>query len=350
VRAEADQPDGAEREQAEHGGPRHLPAFAPARRCEHEERQRQAGRDLDADADDECCRRGAKARVGPRRQRQGRGEHHHDQRVVVRAADRQYEQHGVQPDERRGPAPRVPQLACGARDQRDGGEAGNDGDRLERPQPAGQAERRGGVAGEREQRPVGGVLVRPADEPEDFVAGGLCGHVGVRVKSVQPSEAGEAEVAEDILGDQRRPEQQDYVRSDDRRDQGAHRQRARECEHEQIARAHDQRQRLKAARTDRHAQALQRAGHPARPAAAAARHVLRRFPGGAGDREEGRHDDAQQSEQAEHARDRGRAARGRAAGAAQTTAGAASGFGRHARQGRGGRHRLIVTSSRRAGV
>jgi hypothetical protein len=348
--AEADQSDGAEREQAEHGRECDLPAFAPARGREHEERQHEAGADLDAHADDE--RRGGrtKARAGPGGERQRGGEHHHDQRVVVRAADRQHEQDGVQPEERGGPATRVSELAGGARDEGDRREARGDGERLERPQAAGEAERGGGVAGEREQRPVGRMLVGPADEPEDFVAGGLGGDVRVRVQAVQRSQASEAEVAEHVLGDQRRPQQQDRVRGEDRRDDRAHRQRARARQHEQVAGAHDQRQRLKGPRAEAHAQAFQRAGHPAGPATAAPRHVLRRFPGSAGDGEEGRHDDARQAEQAECARNPRGAARGRAPAAAQAMPGAGGGVDRHARQGRGGRHRLIVTSRRQAGV
>ena len=349
--AKADQPDGTEREQAEHGGSGHLPPFAPARGREHEERQHQAGRDLDADADHE--RRGGCAKAGarPGGERKRRGEHHQDQRVVVRPADGQHEQHRVQPDERSGPATRASQLARGARDEGDRGQARGDGDGLERPQAASKPEWRGGVAGECEQRPVGRVLVGPADEPEDFIARGLGGGVRVRVQPVQRAQAGKAQVAEHVLRDQRRSQQQDRVCAKDRRNHSAHRQRARDRQHEQVARAHDQRQRLKAARADTHAQALERAGHPSGPAAAAAGHVLRRFPGCAGDHEEGRHDDPQQGEQPERPRNRRRAARGWAAGAAQATAGAARGIGRHARQGRGGRrHRPIVTSSRQAGV
>jgi hypothetical protein len=350
VRAEADQSERTERQQTEHRRPCHLPAFAPARGSEHEERQHQAGRDLDANADDERSGGGSKARVGPRGQSQRGSEHHHDQRVVVRPADREHEQHWVQSDECSGPATRLPELAGGARDEGDGAEARGDGERLERPQAAGEPERRGGIAGEREQRPVGGMLIRPAEEPDDFVAGGLRGHVRVRVQSVQRAEAGEAEVAEHVLGDQWRAQQQNRVCGEDRGDQRAHRQRACERQHQQIARAHDQRQRLKATGADAHAQAVQGAGQPAGPAAAAARHVLRRFTGGPGDRQEGRNDDPQQPEQGQRAGDRSGAARGRAAGAARAMAGAAGDIDRHARQGRGGRHRLIVTSRSQAGV
>ena len=133
VRAEADQPDGSEREQAEHGGTRHLTTFAPPRGCEHEERQHQTGGDLDAHADDERSSGGTKAGAGPRGESQRRREHHHDQRVVVCPANREHEQHGVEPDERGSPAARLPELAGGARDEGDGDEARDDGERLEGP-------------------------------------------------------------------------------------------------------------------------------------------------------------------------------------------------------------------------
>jgi hypothetical protein len=351
VRAEADEPERAERQQAEHGGAEHPAAFAPARGCEHEEGQREARRDLDADAHDERARGGAKTRAGAGGERQRGGEHHRDQRVVVRAANCQHEQHRVQPDERDRPAPRLAQLGGGARDERHRREARSDGDGLQRPQPTGEAERRGGVAEQREQRAVRRVLIRPADEPEDFVAGRLRCHVRVRIEAVQRAQAREAEIAEDVLGDQRRPQQQDHVRGEHRRDERAQRQGAGERQREQVAGAHDQRERLKAARADAHAQALQRSGQPRRPPAAAPGHVLRGFAGGAcGDQEDG-YDNARKPEQAQRTRDRGGLAPcGRAARGAQATVGAAGARDGRTRQGRGGRHRLIVTSSARAGV
>ena len=58
----------------------------------------------------------------------------------------------------------LPAAPRGARDQRDRAEARQHGERLECPQPAGQPERHEGVAEQREQRAVGGVLVGPAEE------------------------------------------------------------------------------------------------------------------------------------------------------------------------------------------
>ncbi len=91
MRAEAHQGERAKRQQAEHGGGEHPSPFAPALRCEHEEGQRKPGRDLDADAHDERACGRAKARAGTRGERQRGGEHHCDQRVVVRAADGEHE-------------------------------------------------------------------------------------------------------------------------------------------------------------------------------------------------------------------------------------------------------------------
>jgi hypothetical protein len=349
VRAEPDQPDSAERQQTAERRNGDPPSLAPARRRQHDERQRQPGGDLDADAGRESPRGRAKARARPGRERERGGERRHDQRVVVRATDGEHEQHGVQTHERDRRSPRPAQLARGASHQRDGRQARADGHGLERPQAARQAQRRGRVAGHGEQRPIGRVLVWPADEPEHFVAGCLRGDVRIGVESVQRAESREAEIAEHVLGDQRRSQQQDRVRRDDRRDDRSHRQRAREGQGEQIARAHDEREGLKGARADTHAKTLQRAGQPRRPAAAASGHVLRRFARGAGGGEQDRHDDPRQAEQAERALYRGGASRRRAARGAGP-AGAKWRADLCARQSRGGRHRVIVASSARAGV
>ncbi len=119
VRAEADHADCAERQEAEHGRHRHSPALTPVARREHDERQHQAGRDLHADAHHQRSRGRAKARARAGAQGQRRREHHQHQRVVVRAADRQHEQHRVEPDECRRPSPRLPEPPRRARDERD---------------------------------------------------------------------------------------------------------------------------------------------------------------------------------------------------------------------------------------
>jgi hypothetical protein len=351
VAAEADQADRAEHDERERGALERSAPIARARRAEQHERQRQAGRDLHTDAGHERGRACAKARRGAGRQRQGARKREQDQRVVVRTAHGEHEQHGIEPDEGRRPAARLAEAPRGHRDERNGAEAREHGERLERPQPAGEAERHEGVADQREQRPVGGVLVGPAEEREDFVARGLRGDVGVGVESVQRAEPGEADVAEHVLGDQRRPEQEERVgRHHGRRDR-AQAERARGQQHEQIARAHDQAERLKAARADAHAEPFQRPGQPADPAAAARGDVLRRFPRRAGRRQEGARDDAEQPEQPERPQQPAAAgsrlsARGGLTAACKRWRGPC----RRAGRGRGDRHRPIVASSAQAGV
>ena len=257
--AEADQAKHAEREQAQRGRGRGAPALTPGGGREQQERQHQAGGHLDADAGHECGSAGAQARACPGSQGEGAGEREQDQGVVVRASDSEHEQHRVQADERDGRASRVPEPPGGAPDQRDRREAAGCGQRLERPQATGQAERSGAVARECEQGSVGGVLERPADERKDFVAGGLGRHVRIGVEAVQGAHAREAEVAEHVLGEQRGAEQQDHVRGQDRGGDRGHRQRAREHEHEQVARADDEHERLEAARVEGDVQACKRA-------------------------------------------------------------------------------------------
>jgi hypothetical protein len=246
VAAEADQADRAEHEEPERGALERPPSFARARRAEQHERQRQAGGHLHADARHE--RRGSRTKTWLRagRERQCARQREQDQRVVVRAAHGEHEQHGIEPDERRCPAGRLPQAPGGACDERYGAEARQHGERLERPQPAGQPERNEGVAEQREQRTVGGVLVGPAEEREYFVARRLRGDMCVRIEAVQRAESREADVAEHVLGNQRRSEQEDRVcRHDGGRDR-AQAKRAGGEQHEQVARAHDQAERLKA--------------------------------------------------------------------------------------------------------
>ena len=242
---------------------------------------------------------------------------------------------------------RVALLPGRPRDQRDRGEAGGDRERLQRPQPAGQPERRDRVAREREQRAVGRVLEGPADEQVDGIGGRLGGDVRVGVQPVQGAQPGEIEVAEHILGDQRGPEQQHEVRGDDRHPQGAPGQRARGEQHRHVARGHDQRERLEAVRADAHAEALEGAGQPARPAAAAGGDVLRWTARRARGEQEDAREHAEQAERAERAqrarRDRRSSRSGGAPPARRTAA-------RGARdcQGSGRLHALIVTSRRSA--
>ncbi len=133
VAAEADQADRAEHEQPERGAFERSPSIARTRRAKQHERQRQAGCHLHADARHERGRTRAKARLRAGRERQCARQREQDQRVVVRAANGEHEQHGIESDERCRPAPRLPQAPGGARDERDGAEARQHGESLERP-------------------------------------------------------------------------------------------------------------------------------------------------------------------------------------------------------------------------
>jgi hypothetical protein len=155
VRAEADQPDGRQRRQAESDRHRHSDAFAYALRSQHEERQHQTGAHLDPHAHHQghgcraqaraarnerarrACGRGAVPRVEPilaagagRRDRKGAGKQQQDQRVVVRSAEGQLEQHRVQSHEGHSPSRRATRGTRGAPGQRDCSKACQDGDRL----------------------------------------------------------------------------------------------------------------------------------------------------------------------------------------------------------------------------
>ncbi len=264
----------------------------------------------------------------------------------MRAAHRQLEQHRVQADEGRRPARGVTEPAGRPGDQRGGAEARDDRDRLEGPQPARESQGRGRVACKREQWAVGGVQEGPADERKHRVGGGFRGHVRIGVQAVQGSEASEAQVAEHILGDQRGTQQQNHVRRGDRRCERTHGQRSGRQQHQQIARAHDQREGLEAVAADAHAEALEGPRHPAGPAAAARRDVLRGSCGGAGGQQEDGRDHAEQAEGAQ-----------RPHGACSSPRAACRIGARRRRRGRlgagcgdGGLYGLIVTSWRPASV
>jgi hypothetical protein len=199
VRAEAEQPHQRDRQQSSACPERDPRALASPRWREHEERQHQTRGDLDADAGRQRSCAGAPARIRSRGQRQCQSQRQQQQRVVVRSADRQHEQHRVQPHKCRGPAPRVSEPTRRPRDQRHRGEAREDRDHLERPQSARKSERDQRVAQKREQRAVGGVLKRPADEVEHLVGGRFGGHVRIRVEAVQDPQPRERQIAEDVL-------------------------------------------------------------------------------------------------------------------------------------------------------
>jgi hypothetical protein len=315
VAAEAEQRQQRQRSQAQQRAHRRPDALARVRSAKHEEGQHEAAGDLDADAGDQRRRARAQMRVGARGEREGDGEHQQDQRVVVRAAHREHEQDRVESHERgrrRRGMTETPGRACHKRHRP---EARRGGDRFEHPQAARDAERRGRVAEERVERTVGGVLERPADEPEDRIGARFGGDVRVGVEPVQRAHASEREVAEDVLGDQGRPERQDHVREHDRARERAPGHRSGGDQHEQIARAHDQHQRLKAVSGEARSEALERSRHPVRPAADAGRDVFRRFRGGVGAEQQRGGQHPHQAERTEPAQDsRGRLRVSRPAG------------------------------------
>ncbi len=206
--AEAHEPEEGQGQQAQPGAGGRPQPLASTRGAEHQEGEDEPRRDLDADSGHQGRRTraeaGARARGKGKRERQQEQDHG----VVVCAADGEDEQHRVQAHERRGPAGGVSKATGRARDERDCAEARCCREHLQRPQATRDAERGGGVADDREQRAIRGVLERPSHELEDRVGARFGGDVGVWVKAVQGPHAREGEVAEDVLGDQRRPEQQ----------------------------------------------------------------------------------------------------------------------------------------------
>ncbi len=310
MHAEADQPDHAENEQAEAGGGRDSQPLACAAWSKHQERQQQSRGDLHTDPGDDRRGRRPQPRHGGGAEGERDGQHEHDQRVVVRPSDGEHEHHGVEPHERRRPARRLVQPPRRERDQRDRGEAGGGGERFERPQAAGQPERSDRVAEQGEQGAVGGVLERPAQKRERRVGGGFGGEVRVGVEAVERAHVGERDVAEDVLGEQRRAQGEDHMRQQDRRRERAHRQRARPDEHQRVARAHHDHQDLEAAVGQPQVESRERAREPARPAAAARRHIGRRRAGGARAEQEHRRDHAGQAETPQRDAQRGAPALG----------------------------------------
>jgi len=350
VRAEPDQPHDRDRGEARERARRERRAGAKAAPREHEERQREARGQLHADARRQRDRPRTHAPARPRARRRLRtaprlrgqrergGDREHHERVVVRAADTKLEQHRVQPHERRGPARGVPERARGARDERDCAEARERGGGLQRPQSAGEPERSRRVAREREQGAVGRVLEGPADEHERGVVRRFGGDPRVWVEAVQRAHAREAQVAEDVLREQRRPEHERDVRREDREREQRHGKRPRAHEHDQVAGAHHQRERLEGARAEARLEAAQGPGEPRGPAADARGDVLRRFARG-GRREQ------------ERARDHGERAerRERGAGRLQTPPAAAPQLSAEARTPAGRRESAGADASRARG-
>ncbi len=193
----------------------------------------------------------------------------------MRSAHSQLEHHRVQTDKYRRPLCRAPHLLGGTRGQCHRAQARRDRDRLQRPQSTRQPQRRQRIAAKREQRAIGRVLKRPSDKRKHGIGGGFGGHMRVGVKAMQHTQSRKRQVAEHILGDQRWSQQQYHVRRHDRRGDRPAREHPRGEQHRHIARAHRERQCLKAARADPKPKVVQRPIQPRRPAPAAARHVLR---------------------------------------------------------------------------
>ena len=305
VHAKAEQADHRDGQQGGGCSERNAHALAPARRGEHQEGQQQAGRHLDSHAGRQRGCGGARAGPDSRGQRERERHRQQQQRVVVRPAHGQHQQHRVQADERGRPAGGVAETPGRARDQRHRTEARDDGDRLECPQPCRKPERGGEVAGQREQRPVGGVLEGPPHERVHGVRWRFGGKMRVGVQSVQRAKAREGQVAEHVLGDQWWRQQQHRVRQRDRARQRRERQLPRSHQHQQVARAHDEHQRLEAAAGETHLETAQRARHPGGPAAFSRGHILRgRRRSARAQQEHARHD-AEQPECAEGAHEWG---------------------------------------------
>jgi hypothetical protein len=311
MHAEAEHADERHHHQRRGRRQRHAQTLARVRRGEHQERQHQTRGDLHADAHRQRARRCTCSSAcshgdrppGAGAQRQRQGERRQQQRVVVRATDRQHQQHRVQAHERHRPAARVPELPGGACYQRDRGEARDHGERLVCPQPARQSQRHQRVAEQREQRAVRRVLKWPADEAIGSVARRFSGEVRVRVEPVQRTHAREVQVAKHILGDQRRSQQQDRVCRHDRNREQRRRQLARQHQHQRVAAAHDQHQRLEARARQARAEPAQGPRQPRRPAALARRHVLRWRRRRASAQQKDTRDDPQQRCRAEHSRE-----------------------------------------------
>ncbi len=123
----------------------------------------------------------------------------------------------------------------------------------------------------------------------------------VWVQPVQRAQAGEVEIAEDVLGEQRGTEQQGEVRGEDRHPQRAPGQRADGEQDCRVARGHDQDERLEAVRAETDVETGEGTSQPARPASAAGGDILRgRARGPRGEQQDGR-EHAEQAERAEPA-------------------------------------------------
>jgi len=342
VGSEAGDPDGGDCEQPRAGRGRDAQPPAQVRLAEHLEREGQPGRQLDPHPGRDGGRRRSRSRRGPRAQEQRERERGEQQSVVVRAADGEHEQDGVQAEEGGSEGRRASEALSGAGRQPDRREARQGEHDFQRPQRAGDAERREGVAREREQRSVRGVLEGPADEAGDRVARRFGREVGVGVKAVQRAHPRERDVAEDVLRDQRRAEREDRVGREHGDRDGPHAEPARRRKDREVGPADDQHQHLEAAAAEPRADPGERSRQPSRPPAAARRDVLgRRCRGVAGEHGERRE---------QHERRHGAPEAGRVGAYGSLLYRGPSGVRRELAGRRGGLHEPILTARRPAGV
>ena len=302
MRAEADHAEERDGGEAEDRGCSHLQPPAVAARGEHEERHHEPRRQLHPDSARERQRGGARAgrRAGAEQQREA--EREDQERVVVGAADGQHEQHRVQSQEHRCEAGGAAQALGRAGREPHRGEAREGRHGFERPQRAGEPQRSGRVAREREQRSIWRVLERPADEVEGGIARSFGREVRVGVEAVQRAHTGEGDVAEDVLGDQRWSEGEDHVGADHRRSQPPQGHGTGARQGEEVGAADDQNQRLELPAAEVRARPGEWAGQPPGPATDVRGHVSRRGLGGVESQHEQRGQQRQQGGPAEDAK------------------------------------------------
>lgn len=104
------------------------------------------------------------------------------------------------------------------------------------------------------------MLERPADEWKYRIGWRFGRHVHIGVQAVQYAKASEREVAEHVLGDERRSQKQQQVGRHDRQRDRTARQHLCGKQHGGVARTHHERQRLEARGADPESEAMQGTG------------------------------------------------------------------------------------------
>jgi hypothetical protein len=133
------------------------------------------------------------------------------------------QQDGVEPDPDDGLDRVAPHALRAPPREPDQAQAGDGGDDLDRPHRDGHRQERERVRAEREQRPVRAAHVPPGHEGVDRVVREQERTVQVRVRAVPRAQPRVADVAEDVLRDERR---RDRVQHVERHDRGYHPARA----------------------------------------------------------------------------------------------------------------------------